>query len=76
MTFGLLAPKDLNHLSFHVFISNVPDEGYSGNLSYVLHQISTFLSKENILNYQIEKIVSKQHSPETQNQTSGTENLI
>jgi DNA replication initiation complex subunit (GINS family) len=31
-------------------------------------------SKENILKYQIEKIVSKQHSPETQNQTSGTEN--
>ena len=41
--FGFISPKTLNYLAFQSIL-NVPDEGYSKNVSCILNLISTFLA--------------------------------
>ena len=40
MLFGLLAPKDLNHLAFTVLSMSVPNEGYFRSAPRALNKIS------------------------------------
>ena len=42
-TFGFIASKTLNYLTFHLSILSVPDEGYSRNSSCALNWISTVI---------------------------------